>query len=155
MRPHRVFLGTCGTPPLFEAIVFIRPGAHVYRRSCTTNADLRCLKCLNAKSESSDCQVQYSYVPSYGGYICHWFHMYAESMRPIHNSTENHGNPYPILQHYMLCACVVFSSHPFWTSSSLDIPAGVTQEEDHTGFLIHLLSAACALIFMARRIHVD
>ena len=24
----------------------------------------------------------------------------------------------------------VFSSHPFWTSSSLDVPAGVTQEED-------------------------
>ena len=22
----------------------------------------------------------------------------------------------------------VFSSHPFWTSSSLDVPAGVTQE---------------------------
>ena len=28
----------------------------------------------------------------------------------------------------------VFSSHPFWTSSSLDVPAGVTQEEGHTGF---------------------
>ena len=35
----------------------------------------------------------------------------------------------------------VFSSHPFWTSSSLDVPAGVTQEEGHTGFLIHLPSA--------------
>ena len=31
-----------------------------------------------------------------------------------------------------------FSSHSFWTSSSLDVPAGVTQEEGHTGFLIHL-----------------
>ena len=29
----------------------------------------------------------------------------------------------------------VFSSHSFWTSSSLDVPAGVTQEEGHTGFL--------------------
>ena len=48
--------------------------------------------------------------------------------------------------------CVVFSSHSFWTSSSLDVPAGVTQEEDHTGFLIHLLSAVRALIFLARRI---
>ena len=28
----------------------------------------------------------------------------------------------------------VFSSHPFWTSSSLDVPDGVTQEEGHTGF---------------------
>ena len=32
-----------------------------------------------------------------------------------------------------LCVCVcVFSSHSFWTSSSLDVPAGVTQEEGHT-----------------------
>ena len=44
------------------------------------------------------------------------------------------------------------SSHSFWTSSSLDVPAGVTQEEGHTGFLIHLLSAVRALIFLARRI---
>ena len=71
---------------------------------------------------------------------------------------------------YNICACVdrpsrspdeqfrtqgsahVFSSHPFWTSSSLDVPAGVTQEEGHTGFLIHLPSAVRALIFVARRI---
>ena len=51
-----------------------------------------------------------------------------------------------------MCVCVcVFSSHSFWTSSSLDVPAGVTQEEGHTGFLIHL-SAVRALIFLARRI---
>ena len=48
--------------------------------------------------------------------------------------------------------CVVFSSHSFWTSSSLDVPAGVTQEEGRTGFLIHLLSVMRALIFLARRI---
>ena len=53
----------------------------------------------------------------------------------------------------ILCMCVcVFSSHSFWTSSSSDVPAGVTQEEGHTGFLIHLLSAVRALIFLARRI---
>ena len=53
----------------------------------------------------------------------------------------------------ILCVCVcVFSSHPFWTSSSLDVPPGVTQEEGHTGFLIHLPSAVRALIFVARRI---
>ena len=46
----------------------------------------------------------------------------------------------------------VFSSHLFWTPSSLDVPAGVTQEEDHTGFLIHLPSAVRAFIFLARRI---
>ena len=34
----------------------------------------------------------------------------------------------------------------------MDVPAGVTQEEGHTGFLIHLLSAVHALIFLARRI---
>ena len=56
----------------------------------------------------------------------------------------------PIL---LVVSCVfVFSSHPFWTSSSLDVPAGVTQEEGHTGFLIHLPSAVRALIFVARRI---
>ena len=49
-----------------------------------------------------------------------------------------------------VCVCV-FSSHSFWTSSSLDVPAGVTQEEGHTGFLVHL-SAVRALIFLARRI---
>ena len=46
----------------------------------------------------------------------------------------------------------VFSSHLFWTLSSLDVPAGVTQEEGHTGFLIHLLSAVRALILLAGRI---
>ena len=46
-----------------------------------------------------------------------------------------------------MCVCV-FSSHSFWTSSSLAVPAGVTQEEGHTGFLIHLLSAVRALIFL-------
>ena len=34
----------------------------------------------------------------------------------------------------------------------MDVPAGVTQEEGHTGFLTHLLSAVHALIFLARRI---
>ena len=59
----------------------------------------------------------------------------------------------PRLSFSDLCVCVcVFSSHPFWTSSSLDVPAGVTQEEGHTGFLIHLPSAVRALIFVARRI---
>ena len=53
---------------------------------------------------------------------------------------------------HSVCVCV-FSSHLFWTSSSLDVPpAGVTQEEGHTGFFIHLLSAVRALIFLARRI---
>ena len=51
----------------------------------------------------------------------------------------------------MILVCV-FSSHSFWTSSSLDVPAGVKQEEGHTRFLIHRLSAMRALIFLTRRI---
>ena len=50
-----------------------------------------------------------------------------------------------------MCVCV-FSPHSFWTSSSLDVPAGVTQIEGHIGFIIHLFSAVRALIFHARRI---
>ena len=33
----------------------------------------------------------------------------------------------------------------------MDVPAGVTQEEGHTGFLIRLPSAVHTLIFLARR----
>ena len=53
---------------------------------------------------------------------------------------------------YCCCCCflpIIYSGHQ---SSSLDVPAGVTQEEGHTGFLIHLLSAVRALIFLARRV---
>ena len=47
-----------------------------------------------------------------------------------------------------VCVCVV----PFILDVRLvDAPAGVTQEEDHTGFL-HLPSAVLALAFIARRI---
>ena len=49
------------------------------------------------------------------------------------------------VQHNLFCVCVcVFSSHSFWTS--MDVPAGVTQEEGNTGFSIHLLSALCTTI---------
>ena len=64
---------------------------------------------------------------------------------------KNLNAPRPSVCLVSLCVCV-FSSHPFWTSSSLDVPAGVTQEEGHTGFLIHPPSAVRALIFVARRI---
>ena len=51
----------------------------------------------------------------------------------------------------VMCVCVcVFSSHSFWTS--MDVPAGVTQEEGNAGCFIHLLSAVLAFIFLARRI---
>ena len=48
----------------------------------------------------------------------------------------------PIIMLSSMCVCV----------RVLDVPAGVTQEEGYTEFLIHLLSAVRALIFLARRI---
>ena len=61
------------------------------------------------------------------------------------------GTSYYVIYMYSVrvqCVCVCFcvSSHSFWTSSLLDVPAGVT------GFFIRLLSAVRALIFLARRI---
>ena len=48
-----------------------------------------------------------------------------------------------------VCVCVVI---PFILDVRfVDVPAGVTQEKGHTGFL-HLPSAVLALIFFARRI---
>ena len=76
-------------------------------------------------------------------------------MQGYHTDTEDTGSLGYNLVCYITsrigCVCV-FSSHSFWTSNSLDVPAGVTQEEGHTGFIIHLLSAVRALIFLARRI---
>ena len=52
--------------------------------------------------------------------------------------------------HACVSVCVVI---PFILDVRLvDVPAGVTQEEGHTGFLIHLPSAVLALVFLARRI---
>ena len=39
---------------------------------------------------------------------------------------------------FCVCFLPIHSGH---ASSSLDVPAGVTQEEGHAGFLVHLLSA--------------
>ena len=36
----------------------------------------------------------------------------------------------------------------------MDVPAGVTQEEGRTGFLIHFPSAVLVLTFLARRIQL-
>ena len=48
----------------------------------------------------------------------------------------------------VLCVCFI----PFTMDVRLeDVPAEVTQEEGHTGFL-HFTSAVLALIFLARRI---
>ena len=51
---------------------------------------------------------------------------------------------------YVLCVCVVI---PFILDDRfVDVPAGGTQDEGHTGFLTRLPSAVRALIFLARRI---
>ena len=51
-----------------------------------------------------------------------------------------------------LCVCV-YVVIPFILDVRLvDVPAGVTQEEGHSRFLIRLPSAVFALIFLARRI---
>ena len=58
--------------------------------------------------------------------------------------------PRPDLLRFSMCVCIVI---PFILDVRLvGAPAGVTQEEGHTGFLIHLPSAVRALIFVARRI---
>ena len=51
---------------------------------------------------------------------------------------------------HCVCVCVVI---PFILDVRLfvDVPAGVTQEEGHTGFFIRLPSAVLVLIFIARR----
>ena len=48
-----------------------------------------------------------------------------------------------------MCVCVI-SSH-ILDVRLVDVPAGISQEEGHTGFL-HLPSAVFALIFHARKI---
>ena len=54
---------------------------------------------------------------------------------------------------YILCVCVcVFFPSILGIKCIERISAGATQEEGHTGFLIHLLSAVRAFIFLARRI---
>ena len=52
-----------------------------------------------------------------------------------------------------VCVCVVCLVIPFIPDVRfVDVPAGVTQEEGHTEFLIHHPSAVLAFIFLARRI---
>ena len=48
-------------------------------------------------------------------------------------------------KYHVVCVCVcvcvcVLSSYSFWTSSSLDVPTGVTQEGGHTGGGSHRIS---------------
>ena len=51
------------------------------------------------------------------------------------------------------CCVVLYVGTPFILDVRfVDVPVGVTLEESHTGFLIHLPSAVLALNFLARRI---
>ena len=94
-----------------------------------------------------------------GGNSCVAF-LLCDPGRCVHISTERYDSTFRLngvttnkIIIVLLVVCVCFLSiHSGHTSSSLDVPAGVTQEEGHTGFLIHLLSAVRALIFLARRI---
>ena len=52
----------------------------------------------------------------------------------------------------VVCVLCVFFQFVLDVKFHKDVPAGVTQEEGHTGFLIHLPSAVHAFIFLARRI---
>ena len=67
---------------------------------------------------------------------------------PIHSGIKFVGRKHRISRYSVLplalyiygvhgvCVCVcVFSSHSFWTSSSLDVPAGVTQDFSSTFLL--------------------
>ena len=56
-----------------------------------------------------------------------------------------------LLYYLELCACVCVSIPFILDARLVDVTAGVTQEEGHTGFL-NLPSAGLALIFIARRI---
>ena len=74
----------------------------------------------------------------------------CRAIRGRNNSLEKIIHIVKKFHSFVLCVFFVFSSHSFWTS--IDVPAGVTQEEGNTGFSIHLLSAVLAFIFLARRI---
>ena len=86
-----------------------------------------------------------------GGLAAFRFFLSREHRELIDVKTISLGTSSTVSTVWSVCVCV-FSSHSFWTSSSLDVPAGVTQEEGHTGFLIHFLSAVRALIVLAKKI---
>ena len=87
--------------------------------------------------------------------FCRWSMLVRHQKSALFGSEIRMERSHSILctnRHKVDIVCFVFSSHSFWTSGSLDVPAGVTQEEGHKGFFIHLPSAVRALICLARRI---
>ena len=51
-----------------------------------------------------------------------------------------------------MCVCVCVDFPLILDVRLVDVPARVTQEEGHTGFLIHLPFAVLALTFLTRKI---
>ena len=90
------------------------------------------------------------FLPIHSGHQVRWTYQPGSHRRKV--TQEEGRTDFSSTFLLLRCVCVcVFSSHSFWTSkNSLDVPAGVTQEEGHTVFLIHLPSAVRALIFLAR-----
>ena len=82
----------------------------------------------------------------------------------LHVSLQNKNNGiyilFVMLHSHLKCNCVYWANTdclcvdiPFILDVIIvDAPAGVTQQESHTGFLIHLPSAVLALLFITRRI---
>ena len=93
-------------------------------------------------------------VPNLSGRaVAYRWHLSLPRIPNIHGQVSLHIMPGFVS--LRMCECVsVFSSNLFWTTSSLGVPAGVTQEEGHTEFLFYLPFAVRALIFLARRIQL-
>ena len=92
-------------------------------------------------------------IDPYSCYVCDHTYSRTDSIPCVQHLKQRTTQTFScaICSRAVVCVCVcAFSSHPFWTSSSLDVPAGVTQEEGHAGFFIHLLSAVRAIIFLEK-----
>ena len=80
--------------------------------------------------------------------------MFVQSCTMMHVQHDTDKNKVSLQMHpWYVHMCVCYVVCPFILDVRLvDVPNGVTQEEGHTGFIIHLPSAVLALIFLARRI---
>ena len=72
----------------------------------------------------------------------------SDSISQLNNGHRTHAGYSMTTYQYCVCLCVVYVFFPF----ILDIKFVGRTSRGHTGFLIRLLSAVRALIFLARRI---
>ena len=84
-------------------------------------------------------------VPSLSGHAIAY--RWRSLPRVPHRASKPQGSSERVLPWQVTMDQLICVSHLFWTSSPLDVPAGVTQEEGHTEFLIHLPSAVHAFFF--------